>query len=342
MRRPRLLGLVLDPRPVSRKELRRLSQRQNASDAIAILAGYYLRSAAGGPSAERKAVQYVLRLIGDPQSEEIAGVLGELLRASLETRSGVAIATKGISSAVNGRGAPSRLIHAAATFFMEDNPLKSISLLRRGLRDSQSLDPWIDELTKLGERIVFSKAVMSYLRFDNNLIMLDGAERRIARCLVLVLSSQLKKCVGTSRAVELMSRIAVIRCYSGEYRRAGDCARSILRESKQRRPAGDSAQLNHLALTILGLEALKQGRSAAARNYLLRSSRVGYSRLLDRTGPCMTLAGPLLRRNDSSTVLDYLRGCRRLWPSGGQSLQCWRREIVEGKRTQFGHHEVLI
>jgi len=49
---------------------------------------------------------------------------------------------------------------------------------------------------------------------------------------------------------------------------------------------------------------------------------------MSMTGPNLSLANELLKRNERQAVIDYLRECRRFWGGGRKILDSWIEKIT--------------
>lgn len=107
---------------------------------------------------------------------------------------------------------------------------------------------------------------------------------------------------------------------------------------------------------ILGLAALKEGRIAAAKQYLIAAGHTPGSPTLDSFGPEMILAQELLKKGEKQVVLDFLDLVAGFWAtpkastpdkflgmykSNAAKIQRWKAEIRAGKNASLDACEVL-
>jgi hypothetical protein len=85
----------------------------------------------------------------------------------------------------------------------------------------------------------------------------------------------------------------------------------------------------------LGLVALLRGDTDKAKACLRESSRTNGGGDMSMTGPNLSLAGELLKRNECEVVVEYLRECRRFWAAGRKTLDTWIEKIRSGDDPQF-------
>ena len=101
---------------------------------------------------------------------------------------------------------------------------------------------------------------------------------------------------------------------------------------------------------ILGLAALREGRVAAAKQYLIAAGRTPGSPQLNSFGPEMTLAQELLNRGEKQVVLDFLDLVAKFWATPkpntqrrflglykqhAAKIQHWKKEIRAGKKPSL-------
>jgi serine/threonine-protein kinase len=101
----------------------------------------------------------------------------------------------------------------------------------------------------------------------------------------------------------------------------------------------------HNANQILGRCALREGKLADAKAYLLKAGATPGSPQLNSFGPQMQLARELLEKGEKETVLQYLDLVSKFWASDNEEsapgkqiseehaalIAGWKREIAEGK-----------
>lgn len=97
----------------------------------------------------------------------------------------------------------------------------------------------------------------------------------------------------------------------------------------------------HDANQILGRGALREGKLADAKTYLLKAGATPGSPQLNSFGPRMQLARELLEKSEKETVLQYLDLVSKFWASDKEQSELgkehaaliagWKREIAAGK-----------
>jgi hypothetical protein len=92
----------------------------------------------------------------------------------------------------------------------------------------------------------------------------------------------------------------------------------------------------HDGHTVLGLVALRRDDITTARQELLEAGKTPGGPQLDSFGPNMTLASELLKKGESSVVLEYLESCRTFWKMGGKQLNSWSDAIRKNETPFFG------
>ena len=121
-----------------------------------------------------------------------------------------------------------------------------------------------------------------------------------------------------------------------------DKAEKLARDLNELAPAypddWNYASALHNSRIILGRTALLKSDIATARRYLLAAGQVPVSQLLNNTGPDLALANDLLKRNERSTVINYLKACRQLWPKGRTRLDQWLNQLDKGETPNLLAH----
>ena len=90
------------------------------------------------------------------------------------------------------------------------------------------------------------------------------------------------------------------------------------------------------ANTILGRVALRTGRLADAKQYLLDSANPGAAKDIALSGPTLVLAKELIEQGERDVVLRYLEICLKLWPRGENILRIWIADIKTGRTPNLG------
>ena len=87
---------------------------------------------------------------------------------------------------------------------------------------------------------------------------------------------------------------------------------------------------------MLGRIAVRDGRIAEAKNYLLEAGKSPGSPQMNSFGPNMSLAKDLLEKGERDTVLQYFELCRKFWTMDYGKLDEWSQEVRAGKIPRFG------
>ncbi len=87
----------------------------------------------------------------------------------------------------------------------------------------------------------------------------------------------------------------------------------------------------HHSRIILGRTALLKGDIATAKRYLLAAGQAPGSDILDNSGPDLQLASDLLKRNERTAVINYLKACRTFWSKGRGRLDQWLNQLGKGE-----------
>jgi hypothetical protein len=109
-------------------------------------------------------------------------------------------------------------------------------------------------------------------------------------------------------------------------------------EAVRLEPPGDPSsegEGTHDGNMVLGLVALVRGDTEKAKACLRESARTNGGGYMSMTGPNLSLAGELLKRNEREVVIEYLRECHRFWVDGRKTLDIWIEKIRSGDDLQF-------
>ena len=123
----------------------------------------------------------------------------------------------------------------------------------------------------------------------------------------------------------------------GNHERAANLARELLALAERYPHDWNYGNALHHAHIVLGRVGLARGDIEAARNELLLAGQTPGSPQLNTFRPNMSLAAELLRRGESSAVLEYLHRCGRFWSmGGGDNLAEWTGDVEHGRHPSFG------
>ena len=87
---------------------------------------------------------------------------------------------------------------------------------------------------------------------------------------------------------------------------------------------------------VMGRIAVKDGRIAEAKQYLLAAGNSPGSPQMNSFGPNVSLAKDLLEKGERDVVIQYLGLCRKFWKMHEGRLDQWIQEIKDGKVPDFG------
>jgi len=87
---------------------------------------------------------------------------------------------------------------------------------------------------------------------------------------------------------------------------------------------------------VLGRIAVKEGRVAEAKQYLVEAGKSPGSPQMNSFGPNMSLAKDLLEKGERDAALQYFELCRKFWKMDNGQLNQWSQEVKAGKAPDFG------
>ncbi len=131
------------------------------------------------------------------------------------------------------------------------------------------------------------------------------------------------------------TELAISAFEAGDFVKAKQYATQLLDISKVQYQEVAADNL-HVANTVLGRLALRNGNIAEAKSRLLASVRDEGSPVLSSYGPSMALAAELLDHGERDVVIVYLDKCARFWAFGHGQIGQWKLEIQAGKKPDFG------
>jgi ATP/maltotriose-dependent transcriptional regulator MalT len=129
-----------------------------------------------------------------------------------------------------------------------------------------------------------------------------------------------------NRAPQL-PHLAQLAFQAGEMEKAEQYARETLQNTTPQAVIGDSI---HVGNIVLGLVVLKRGDVAAARAYLLASTKTKGNSSLNRWGPNLALAKELLDKGENEVVLEYLQSSKS-FVTGNPKLDEWIATLKGGR-----------
>ncbi len=131
--------------------------------------------------------------------------------------------------------------------------------------------------------------------------------------------------------------VHLLRAYSqADPRSVRRLAEEYLQVAELNRNSQNYGNAIHQANTVLGLLELESGNVEKAALHLVASAKTPGSPQLAGLGPNMMLAKRLLDHGRTSTVLEYLTYCGRLWKLSFGRLWKWKFEIRCGRTPDFG------
>jgi hypothetical protein len=92
----------------------------------------------------------------------------------------------------------------------------------------------------------------------------------------------------------------------------------------------------HDANLVLGRLAVRNGKIAEAKQYLIAAGKSPGSPQMDSFGPNMSLANDLLAKGERQAVLEYFQRCRKFWKLHEEKLDQWSAEVEAGGIPDFG------
>jgi tetratricopeptide (TPR) repeat protein len=139
---------------------------------------------------------------------------------------------------------------------------------------------------------------------------------------------------GGIRRLEFLPRLAKLAFWAGDTNKAEQYAKEAVSLDPPGNPFSDG-EGTHDGNMVIGLIALQRGEAEQAKRHLIESSRTSGSGYMSMTGPNLSLANELLKRDEHQAVIEYLRECRRFWADGRKTLDSWIEKIGSGNDPQF-------
>jgi hypothetical protein len=147
------------------------------------------------------------------------------------------------------------------------------------------------------------------------------------------LEVKLARTGGTWR-LEFLPQLAKLAFWTGDTGKAEEYATEAVRLEPPGDPSSDG-EATHDGNMVLGLIALQRGDTEKAKACLRESSRTNGGGYISTTGPNLSLAGELLKKNEREVVIQYFQECRRFWAQGRKTLDSWIEKIRSGDDPQF-------
>ena len=122
----------------------------------------------------------------------------------------------------------------------------------------------------------------------------------------------------------------------GNWEDARSFARELMTLIPAYRSSGNYGTAVQDANLVLGRLALREGKTAEAKKYLIDSSRSHGSPTLNSFGPNMSLALDFLEKGEGDVVLEYFMRCRKFWTFHPEKLALWIQTVQAGKTPDFG------
>ena len=123
---------------------------------------------------------------------------------------------------------------------------------------------------------------------------------------------------------------------AGDGERARREAEEMLRRAPDMYAESSRTYASHIAHTVLGRTALRQGQLAEAREELRAAGKVASADVVRLNGIRWTLASDLLARGERDVVLDYISMVRIVWNKSKSQLDDWAKSIRAGEIVDFG------
>lgn len=133
-----------------------------------------------------------------------------------------------------------------------------------------------------------------------------------------------------------LGRAAKTSVYFGSLEEARSLAEELLALVEGRRPDWNRGNAIHDGHLVLGLVALREGKTEQAAAQLLLAGDTPGSPQLDTFGPNLSLARELLERHEQAAVLEYFARCRVFWEMHRDDLDRWADEVRAGRMPDFG------
>ncbi|MCW3100040.1 MAG: hypothetical protein JWL77_5658 [Chthonomonadaceae bacterium] len=133
----------------------------------------------------------------------------------------------------------------------------------------------------------------------------------------------------------MLHNLAKLACDAFVDEKAAEYATELLRSLSEQPNYGKGSAV-HDGNLVFGRLALRRGKIAEAKKYLLKAGRTTGGPGLNTGGPDMILAQELLEQRESETVLQYFALCATFWKMDYGKLKRWTRQVQNGQTPDFG------
>ena len=136
--------------------------------------------------------------------------------------------------------------------------------------------------------------------------------------------------------VAALNYVVEFHLQAGDGERARREAEEMLRRAPDMYAESSRTYASHIAHTVLGRTALRQGQLAEAREQLRAAGKVASADVMRLNSIRWTLASDLLARGERDVVLDYISMVRIVWNKSKSQLDDWAKSIRAGEIVDFG------
>lgn len=137
-----------------------------------------------------------------------------------------------------------------------------------------------------------------------------------------------------------LGKISKVAFNAEEYPKAEKYATELLALAEPHPEDQRFGQALHDGNMILGRLALKRGDVAKAKIHLLKAGHTPGGGTLSSFGPNMSLAKDLLEHGEKSTVIEYLKLCKKFWTYPRNPIDVWIQAIQTGQQPDFAQNLV--
>lgn len=199
-----------------------------------------------------------------------------------------------------------------------------------------------NNMNKLQQSILFSFLLVLVLLTSAPSGQTVSSDEENARQFIARTDSKLHSAEKPSEKQRILIRLAPAALVAGDSEAARKYSQELIRiaESDTSKVKDDSLPV-HIANTVLGLIAIKEGKIDEAKVHLFASTKFNVhpkliaSPVLVSFGPNMDLARALLERNERDAVLKYFDLCSKFWKDPNGKLPIWREVVGNGGVPDF-------